>query len=529
LNNAKTREFSARDIAVRQSRYHAGMRSLAVVACALACGCSSPEDLRFPKTFLFGTAIAGFQVEMGCPTTPAAQCEDPNSDWYDWITKPALVGDPTLHISGQPPSVGPGFFELYPQDLDRAAGELHGNALRLSIEWSRLFPTPTDNLTGYDALKAAASPAALAYYHALFAALKAHGLTPLVTLDHYTLPSWIHDAEACHADITTCAHRGWVDRDRTITEIAKYAGFAAQEFGGEVDLWATLNEPFTAVVLAGFLFQTAMRTNPPGVFLQTDAAKTAYGAMVEAHARMYDAVKQYDTVDADGDGKPARVGIVYNLQAAAPATPGDPTDAQAVKNLSYLMNQAFLDGVGLGQFDAQLDGNAVHRDDLAHRLDFLGINYYARTTVQGTETPFLPQVSPLVTFDALALGYDYDYARGIYEVLKFAKRYQVPCIITETGREDPNDSGVAPKWIVQTLTWVRRAMREGVPVEGYFYWSLMDNYEWNHGMTVRMGLYAVDGADPTKARTARAGVGVYGRVAAGAQIPADLARTYPAN
>lgn len=499
---------------------------LAFLLCAA--GCAS-EDLTFPQGFLFGSAIAGFQVEMGCPTVPAAQCEDRNSDWYAWITTPQLQGlNSGAFLEGDPPTSGPGFFELYPQDLDRASGELGHNSIRLSIEWSRLFPNATDNVNGYDQLKAAASPAALTWYHALFDAVKAHHLTPLVTLDHYTLPSWIHDAYACHQDIKTCTNRGWLDHDRILKEMAKYAGFVGQEFGGDVDLYATLNEPLTAVVLAGFLAPTEMRTNPPGVKLAYDEAHAAMVAMIEAHARVYDAVHAADTQDADGDGQAAQVGIVYNLQAVGADNPKDPQDTTAATNLAYLENQAFLDGVGKGDLDANLDGNPVHRDDLANRLDFLGINYYAKTIVQGTPSSFLPKISPLLTFDPLALTYDYAYPKGIYEVLDFGRRYNVPMYITETGVQDPNDDGSGSQWLAQSLTWVKRAIADGMPVKGYFYWTLMDNYEWNHGMSVKMGLYGVDPTDSSKTRHARQSVATFKSIATAGKIPPDLASKYPA-
>src|SRR5262245_5684759 len=141
-------------------------------------GCSKGEDLSFPSGFLFGTAIAGFQADMGCPTLPRSRCEDPNSDWYVWITKPELLADPATHLAGTPPAAAPGFFELYPQDLGRARDELHGNSLRLSIEWSRVFPVST---VGVADLSTVASADALAYYHAIFAAMKSRGLTPFVT------------------------------------------------------------------------------------------------------------------------------------------------------------------------------------------------------------------------------------------------------------------------------------------------------------------------------------------------------------
>src|SRR6185369_10789959 len=93
----------------------------------------------------------------------------------------------------------------------------------------------------------------------------------LVTLNHYTLPLWIHDGKACHADIDGCKDRGWLDHDRIVRAIALYAGYCGRKFGKWVDLWATLNEPF-ATVLAGYVFPSAERSHPPGVALRLDDA-----------------------------------------------------------------------------------------------------------------------------------------------------------------------------------------------------------------------------------------------------------------
>jgi beta-glucosidase/6-phospho-beta-glucosidase/beta-galactosidase len=486
----------------------------------LLASCSG-ADPRFPSSFLFGTAVAGFQVEMGCPSLPREQCEDRGSDWYQWITRPELIADPALHLSGDAPTTGPGFFELYEQDLDRAKAELSSNAFRLSLEWSRIFPTATDGIEGYDALAKVASPAALAYYHALLAAVRARGLVPLVTLNHYTLPAWIHDAAGCHADITHCQARGWVDGARTVREIAKYAGFAAREFGGQVDLWATLNEPFTAVILAGYLLPSADRSNPPGVTLRWAEAKAALEAEMQAHAAMADAVHANDLVAADG-GKPARVGLVFNLQAVSPQDPSSARDVQAAKNLDYLMNQLFLNGALSGDFDLDLSGHPVHRDGFAGKTDWLGINYYDRVTCAGLSQSLFPSEAPLFTFDPFSTQVGAD-ATGLSEVLLSAKARGLPIFITETGLSDPDDSGSAAAWIAQTLSRTRAAMAQGVPVQGYFFWTLMDNYEWNHGMQVRLGLYAVDGGDPAKARRARPrAIAAFSRIARERRVPADL-------
>ncbi|MGH7270581.1 MAG: family 1 glycosylhydrolase, partial [Polyangiaceae bacterium] len=257
-----------------------------------------------------------------------------------------------------------GFWELYPADLQRASKELHNDSFRFSIEWSRVFPTATDGITGYAALKKIASAPAITQYHALLAELKKDGLRPLVTLYHYTLPSWLHDAVGCHVNFAGCSPRGWVDSARAVAEAQKYAGFVAQEFGGEVDWWATVNEPLQNMIF-GYLEPSADRSQPPAVSLQTAAAKTVVNALIDVHARMYDAIKQYDTVDADGDGRDSWVGVVYPLAPIAPVNPNAPLDVQAAKNIDYLWNRAYLNAVVLGKYDANLDGHTVQRSDLA--------------------------------------------------------------------------------------------------------------------------------------------------------------------
>lgn len=497
----------------------------------LAAACSKPE---FPKTMLWGASIAGFQVDMGCPSLPAAECEDRQSDWYQMITHPMELADLSASVKFEAPSHGPGHWELWEQDFDRARDELGLNGFRLSLEWSRIFPAATDALQGYEALKAAADAKALEKYHAMLAGLKARGLKPLVTLNHYTLPLWIHDGVACHRDLSSCTLRGWLDAARTEAEIAKYAGFVAREFGGEVDLWATENEPF-AVVLPGYLFPSSERVNPPGLAYRFDEAKQVMVALIEAHARMYDAVKAADTVDADGDGKAAEVGLVYATVPMRPRDATRPLDRKAAENLFYLYNTVFLDGVCKGNLDATLSGRATHRDDLAGRMDWIGANYYTPITVTGTESASFPTLSPLTNFDPFALmsGTLYvDDPRGLYEVaMQLHQRYALPIFITENGTAvaDATDSQAkVPSWIARHVTWLGRAARDGADVRGYFYWTLMDNYEWNHGMDVRMGLYAVDPLDPMKARVKRPAVEVYRQIAELNGVPKALAEKYPA-
>lgn len=495
---------------------------------------STPPRGSFPRDFLFGTAIAGFQVDMGCPTIAPERCEDRNSDWYQYITTPRIVNNPVLFMSKDPPSSGPGFYELFEEDLDRAAGkedgQLGGGALRFSIEWSRLFPEPTFGVEGHAALRAIASQDGLDFYHRLFAAMKQRGLVPFVTVNHYSLPLWIHDANLCNQGLEGCiaeGKAGWADPDRSriVGEIAKYAGFLAAEFGDEVDAWASLNEPFSAVVVAGYLISSPTRSNPPGLsgpWMHVDGAKTAAAAMIEAHARIYDAIKANDRVDVDGDGEAASVGIVYPYSDIRPAT-GSPEDAAIAEDTRYFLEDMFMDGACEGRLDERWDqgpGVAPVREDLADRCDFVGVNYYFRIDAKAGIVPG-GFISPFLRFDPLApMVSD---PRGIYNALKRASRYGKPLYVTETGSPQESETRGAA-WMVHTLAGVRRAIEDGIDVRGFFAWSLTDNYEWNHGMHMRFGLYAV--APEDKARSLRLAGDVYGAMSKARDVPAELEERY---
>jgi beta-galactosidase len=462
-----------------------------IAACPLLLACAdAPAEgpAGFPDDFLWGAAMAGFQVDPGCPTLPAEDCEDRGSDWYQWVTDPELVADASTHVSGQPLSDGPGHWELYAEDYDRAADALGLDSLRISLEWSRLFPdAPPPDADTPEELALYADADAVAAYHDQLDALAARGLRPMVTLNHYTLPLWIHDGKGCHADLESCSPRGWMDGEETVRRIGEYAAFCAWEYGAQVDLWATLNEPL-AVVLAGYMLPTAERTNPPGTG-GADAGVAVLYAMAEGHAAMYDAVHAHDPV--------ASVGAVPNLAAVQPDDPEDPEDLEAVEHFDHVYNRAFLDATVYGELDLDLDGAAdASRPDLAGRMDFIGVNYYTRIVVAGIAVPLFGDYAwtdfvPLTTWD--------EYPEGLGEVATLAGEYGTPVYITENGT--PDLEGAEERFLGPHLDSLRAAVDAGVDVRGYYFWSLIDNYEWNHGMDMRFGLYEVD--PQTKARSLR--------------------------
>lgn len=456
-----------------------GDAALIAALCAGCAGDPAASDASFGDGFLWGAAVSGFQVDPGCPTMDAALCEDRGSDWYQWVSDPELVADPSTYGSGQPLSDGPGHWELYNDDFDRAADELGLNSMRVSLEWSRLFPSaPPVEADTPEELAEHADPVAVAAYHDYLQALLDRGLTPMVTLNHYTLPLWIHDGKGCHADLETCSPRGWMDSDETVRRIAEYAGFCAAEYGDKVDLWATINEPM-AIVLSGYMVPTADRTNPPGTG-GADAGVAVMFAMAEAHAAMYDAVHANDST--------ASVGAVPNLAAVQPDDPDDPLDVQAAEHCDYVYNRAYLNATVRGEVDRDLDGVAEEtRPDLAGRMDFIGVNYYTRLVVGGIAVPLFSGYAwtdfvPLTVWD--------EYAEGIGDVVRLADEYGAPIYITENGT--PDLEGAETRFLPPHLDALWEAQQGGVDLRGYYFWSLIDNYEWNHGMNLRFGLYEVD-------------------------------------
>jgi beta-glucosidase/6-phospho-beta-glucosidase/beta-galactosidase len=150
----------------------------------------------------------------------------------------------------------------------------------------------------------------------------------------------------------------------------------------------------------------------------------------------------------------------------------------------------FMGGVVDGRLDENWDqgpGKPAVRSDLANRCDFIGVNYYFRFEAQNLVVPALAPLSPFLTFN-ITRAFDENRPRSIYAVLKSVQdRYKKPLYVSETGTtQDDEPRGAA--WVVDTLSEVRHAIRDGVDVRGYFAWSLMDNYEWNHGMGMRFGL-----------------------------------------
>jgi beta-glucosidase/6-phospho-beta-glucosidase/beta-galactosidase len=499
-----------------------------VVALAAPAGASARD---FPKDFLWGTAIAGFQTEAGGRPAHA----DRHSDWFVWSHDRANIDQG--HVSGDLVERGPGHWRLFRHDADLARHRLGANAFRLSIEWSRLFPRSTRGARTPRELNRLVNQAAARHYGAELRAIRARGMKPMLTLNHFTLPSWLHDPIAVRAafagagpdDPTPAVERGGWLNERTVREFGAFAAWAAWRYGRQVDLWVTLNEPMV-VAVNGYVNVPGAFAGwfPPGVY-SFRAAVQALRNLAKANALAYDAVHGHD--------RRARVGPVQNMIAFTPSDPASAGDRRGAGHADYVFNRVFLNAVVKGYDDADVDGRieaGERRRDLRGRADFIGLNYYFRGRVTALPSPasstvplfdFLPTTTyrhpqnptaPPCPTTCTEFGAEV-YPDGFRGALRTAGSYGLPVYVTENGLADSDDD-MRRGYLVDHLRVLRGAMRDRLArVKGYFAWSLMDNFEWSAGYYPKFGFFSFNSS--TLARHERPSARLFHRITRFGRLP----------
>jgi beta-galactosidase len=499
----------------------------------------------FPKGFLWGVANAGFQSEMG-----QGRNVDRGSDWWVWAHDRKEIA--AKHVTGDRPERSNGDYALFRRDIDLAAG-LGLRGYRFDVEWSRIFPRSTASvklkgdavsLADLRRLDRLADPAAVTHYRAELEYLHRRGLTPLVTVNHFTLPVWLHDPVAtrdalakrgANDPLPALRRGGWLD-DASVGEFRKYAAYLAWKFGPLVKLWNPINEPLV-VTTNGYVNVPGAFAGwfPPGAFSFSAAVRSLQN-LIAANAAAYDAIHRFD--------RGARVGLVQNMIAFTPADPGSAADRAAADHADYLFNRLFLAAAIQGRIDDNADGTiqaGEQHPDRAGKADFIGVNYYFRGRVSALGSPltpvipvldFVPSVSyrtalnptgPACPTTCSDLGSEV-YPQGLTDVLRTAGRYRKPVYITENGIADAKDS-LRPGYLVSQLEVLRRAIAAKVAdVRGYFHWTLVDNFEWAAGYRAPFGLYRFDPA--TLVRTPRTSASVYRQIVKANAIPPALAKRY---
>lgn len=352
-------------------------------------------------------------------------------------------------------------YNLYEQDFDLAK-ELNHNAHRLSIEWSRIEPKENE----FDV-------AEIEHYKNVLKALKDRKFTVMLTLWHFTLPQWVADKG------------GW-ESGKTVKYFERFVKKIVPEIAEYVDLWVTLNEPGV------YIFETYIDRKWPHSKKSWLGQIKSFLNLTGAHRRVYKYL--HKTFPA---GKP--VGIANNILSFESFH-----KHSIIEQIAVSLNDIFLNHL----FYILTKG--TH--------DFLGINYYFHTRLK--QKGLIPQQINLTqTHEVSDLGWEI-YPEGIFDVLSDLSD-DIPIYVTECGIASTNDDRRS-RFLISYLQEVARAIKAGVNVRGFFYWSLIDNFEWHLGFEPRFGLVEVD--YETEKRKIRPSALVYTDIIQQNGIPHSLLR-----
>lgn len=414
---------------------------------------------QFPPDFVWGAATAAYQVE-------GAVSEDGRGEsiWDRFATIPGKI------VNGDDGDIACDSYHRYHEDV-RLMRDLGLNAFRFSISWPRILPEGRGwpNAAGLD------------FYDRFVDELLENGIEPFVTLYHWDLPQALEDLG------------GWPARD-TVEAFADYAEVVAARLGDRVRHWITQNEPWVVSWL-GY----GRGEHAPGRASEAEAIAAAHHVLL-SHGRVVEVLRR----EAPG----AEVGITIDLIPMHTLTDSE-ADAAAAREEDGVRNRWILDPVLLGEYPEELLQRfepslpAGWSEDLSligAPIDFLGVNYYRRHIVRAGADGHTPVVIDPADGEFTDMGWEV-YPDGLYELLVGLRdAYRLPPLhITENGaaftdnRQNGSvDDPQRTSYIERHLAAISRAIEEGVPVHGYFVWSLLDNFEWSRGYSQRFGIVYVD-------------------------------------
>jgi len=416
----------------------------------------------FARDFRWGCATSSYQIEGAVNADGRVA-----SIWDTFADLPGKIRD------GSSGAIACEHYRRWPEDLDLAK-QIGFNAYRFSIAWPRIF----------SGRGAKPNQAGLDFYSRLLDGMLERGLEPWATLYHWDLPQYLQD------------QGGWADR-ATVDAFVDYADVVTRRLGDRLKNWITHNEPWCTAVLGNL-----EGIHAPGLRSLPTALQVCHHVLL-SHGRAIPAIR------ANVPG--ARVGIALSLHPVRAAGTSQ-ADHDAVRRHDGFRNRWFLDplyGRGypadtLTLFGAaRPDIRAGDMDDIATPTDFLGVNYYSPEIVRDTPHggPLRAEVVAPEGRERTAFGWEVS-PDGLRTLLaRIANEYRPGDIyITENG--SCYDDRVAPdgtvndaerlRFLVRHLDALRQSIADGVPVKGYFAWSLLDNFEWAEGYLRRFGLAYVD-------------------------------------
>ncbi|MDQ2693391.1 MAG: family 1 glycosylhydrolase, partial [Chloroflexota bacterium] len=373
------------------------------------------------------------------------------------------------------------------EDFDRAT-ESGQNAHRMSVEWSRIQPTP--DTWDEDALER---------YRTMLRGLRERGMTPLITLHHFSDPLWFYERD------------GW-EHIEAVGLFEKFVHKTVDALKEYCTLWCTINEP-NVYALSGYVagdFPTKHR----GI----NVALRVLSNLLRGHAAAYHAIHQIQPE--------ARVGYAHHHRPMVTKRSWFPLD-ELMRKIRYAgVNMAFPSGISTGIMSTPAGKFRV--PEAKGTQDYLGLNYYSVDTVSfhpGKPGELFTHSEFPADGDMSETKFIANIPEGLFETIKWAvQRYpDLPLVITENGVEDSQDR-IRPRYLAQHVHQMWRAVNFNWPVKGYFHWTLVDNFEWERGWTQRFGLWELDVA--TQKRTKRRSADLYAEICKENGLSSEMVQKY---
>jgi beta-glucosidase len=415
----------------------------------------------FPDNFIWGTATASYQIEGA----------------HNHDGKGESIWDRFTHIPGNIVNNYNGdkacdHYYRYKEDVSLMK-EMGLDSYRFSIAWPRIFPCG----------KGQVNQKGLDFYRALINELKENEIKPMVTIYHWDLPQALQ------------FHGGWTNPE-TVKRFEEYSEVLFREFGDGVDLWVTFNEPWCISFLSNQIGEHA-----PGNQDYETALKVAHNVLI-AHGKAVRIFRQQNLN--------SQIGITLNLFPVHSLTTSE-EDKEAAELMDCYKNRWFLDPVFRAKYPEKLFGIYKREfgdftseyEDIkvaAEKIDFLGINYYTRNVAKFKSDEILKAETVQPQGEYTQMGWEV-YPEGLLELLHRVDREYgpIPLYITENGAafEDKlEDNQVHDieriNYLKEHFQYAAKAIKEGIPLKGYYIWTLMDNFEWAYGYSRRFGLLYTD-------------------------------------
>jgi len=450
-------------------------KTAAISAAAAASGVSLPSiafgqpetrsriaERKFPEGFKWGCATAAYQIEGGVHEDGRGE-----TNWDIFAHTPGKTHN------GDTGDVADDSYHRYKEDI-QLLKNLGVQTYRMSLAWSRIFPEG----------KGTPNPKGLDFYHRVVDELLANGITPYVTLFHWDLPAALPG--------------GWQNRD-TSKAYADYAAYTSKHLGDKVKHWMTTNE-FTCFTDLGYRYGQFA----PGLKLSDAEANQVRHHGILAHGLGVQAIRA-------NTSKGTQVGLAENSTVYVPVIETE-EHIKAAQKATRILNAGFITALMEGKYiDEYLQMTGANApkwepDDfkaIGSKLDFVGFNVYAPEWVRASDAalgftvephpatyPHMDSpwilVGPEALYWAVRNPYDLWKPEGIYITENGCSSADV---LTPQGRVDDIDRVM---YLRNYITHLHRAVSEGVPVKGYFLWSLLDNFEWADGYSKRFGIHYVD-------------------------------------